>query len=219
MKYILMDLDGTITNPQLGITRSLQYALKHYNINVEDLNSLTKYIGPPLKDTFIEAYGFSDEKSKEAVKKYREYYEEHGLYENEVYVGMEELLSRLQKRGKSLIVATSKPERMARKVLEHFKLEAYFTDICGAAYDDSRSKKEEVIRYAIEKNKITDINQIIMVGDRKYDITGAKNVGIPSIGVLYGFGSREELNEAGADQIAESVEELFDVIIKFNSEA
>jgi phosphoglycolate phosphatase len=208
-----MDLDGTITNPKLGITKSFQYALKHWNINIEDLDSLTKHIGPPLKDSFIDYYGFTDHTVDDAIRVYREYFEKYGLYENEVYDGMEELLKKLKKAGKSIIVATSKPELMARKILEHFNLGVYFDDICGAAYDDSRSKKEEVIRYAMENNKIIDASDVVMVGDRKYDIIGAKTVGIHSIGVLYGFGSLEELTQAGADRIAVTTTDLYDVIM------
>jgi phosphoglycolate phosphatase len=210
-----MDLDGTITNPKLGITKSVQYALRNWNINIDDLDTLTKHIGPPLFDTFIEWYGFSETEAREAVKKYREYFEVYGLYENEVYEGMEELLSKIKNAGKKIIVATSKPEQMARKILEHFQLSEYFEDICGATYDESRSKKEDVMQYAIDKAGIRDYSDIIMVGDRKYDIAGAKAVGCASIGVLYGFGSREELEEAGADRIAVSVKDLYDVIINF----
>ncbi|MDF2538085.1 MAG: hypothetical protein K0S76_1106 [Herbinix sp.] len=213
MKYILMDLDGTITNPKLGITKSLQYALKHWDIVIDDLDTLTKHIGPPLKDTFTEDYGFSEEEAIKGIKVYREYFEVDGLYENEVYEGMQELLEKLKNADMSLIVATSKPERMARQILEHFSLADYFDDICGAAPDDTRSKKEEVIRYALQRNDITDFCEVVMVGDRKYDVEGAKTVGITSIGVLYGFGSREELKEAGADRIAGTVKELYEVIM------
>lgn len=215
MDYILMDLDGTITNPKTGITKSVQYALRALNIDIEDLDSLTKHIGPPLKDGFMEYYDFSEAEADLAVEKYREYFSEAGIFENEVYTGMETLLSRLKQAGKYLIVATSKPEKLAKTILAHFHLEHYFDDICGATYDDSRSKKEEVIRYALKKNAITDLDRVVMVGDRKYDIIGAKAVGIASIGVLYGFGSEAELRAAGADRIAHTVEEVYDVIIEF----
>jgi phosphoglycolate phosphatase len=213
MKYILMDLDGTITNPKVGITKSVQYALKALNIIVEDLDSLCRHIGPPLKSSFMEFYGFADKEADIAVTKFREYFEETGIYENEVYDGMEELLSKLKASGKTIIVATSKPELSARKILEHFHLDKYFDDICGANFDDTRSKKEEVIRYALDKNGITDYSHVVMVGDRKYDIEGAKLVGLSSVGVLFGFGSREEMKEAGADQISETVEDLYEIIM------
>jgi phosphoglycolate phosphatase len=215
VKYILMDLDGTITNPKTGITKSVQYALKANNIIVEDkdLDTLCKHIGPPLKSSFIEFYDFGEEQADYAVKKYREYFMDKGIFENEVYTGMEELLDKLKKAGKVLIVATSKPEVLARRILEHFELDQYFYDICGATFDDQRSRKDEVIRYAMDKNQITDCTDVVMVGDRKHDIEGAKAVGLDSIGVLYGFGGREEFMKAGAGHIAGTLEELYEIII------
>lgn len=213
MDYILIDLDGTITNPKEGITKSVQYALRSMNVFIDDLDSLTKHIGPPLRDGFMEFYGFSKEEAEKAVVKYREYYGEQGIHENEVFDGMEALLTRLKQMGKYLIVATSKPEELAIQVLEHFHLDQYFDDICGATFDDSRADKEAVIRYALEKNSVTDLESVVMVGDRKYDILGAKAVGIASIGVLYGFGSEEELTEAGADRIAATVDDVFHMIM------
>lgn len=212
MKYILMDLDGTITDPKQGITKSIQYALKAYGIIVEDLDSLCKFIGPPLRDSFQDYYGFDEKKAEEAVVKYREYFSVTGLYENEVFDGMEELLSSLKNVGMQLIVATSKPEVFANKILEHFGLDEYFTDICGSELDGRRSKKEEVIRYALERNHITDLSEAVMVGDRMHDVVGAKAVGLKSIGVLFGYGSKEELMEAGADKIAENVEDVYGII-------
>jgi phosphoglycolate phosphatase len=214
MDYILMDLDGTITNPKQGITKSIQYALRALNIFVEDLDTLTKHIGPPLKDGFIEYYGFNDEEAELAVVKYREYFNRAGIFENEVYEGMERLLSDWKAAGKMIFVATSKPEPLAKRILEHFKLADYFTDICGATFDDQRSRKDEVILYTLEKNGITGLDKVVMVGDRKYDVEGAKAVGIASIGVLYGFGSEEELMIAGADRIASTVEELYHIAME-----
>ncbi len=214
MEYILMDLDGTITNPKQGITKSIQYALRALDINVEDLDTLTKHIGPPLKDGFIEYYGFNNEDAELAVNKYREYFNQSGIFDNEVYEGMVHLLSSWKAAGKSIYVATSKPEPLAKRILEHFKLGGYFTDICGATFDDRRSRKEEVIRYALEKNGITELNKVVMVGDRKYDVEGAKQVGITSIGVLYGFGTEEELISAGADRIATNLEELYQIVME-----
>lgn len=213
MDYVLIDLDGTITNPKEGITKSIQYALQAMGIYIDDLDSLTKHIGPPIRDGIKEFYGFNDEEAEAAVAKYREYYGEKGIYQNELYNGMESLLTRLKQAGKYLIVATSKPEELAVKVLESFHLEHYFDDICGASFDSSRDNKEAVIRYALERNSITDLDRVVMVGDRKYDIIGAKAVGIASIGVLYGFGSKEELLEAGADHIATTVDDVYDIIM------
>lgn len=213
MDYILMDLDGTITNPKSGITRSVQYALKAMGIIVDDLDSLSKHIGPPLKDGFIEYYGFNEEEADKAVEKYREFYNIHGIFDNEPYEGMEHLLSGWKAAGKNILVATSKPEPLARRILEHFQLDGYFTDICGATFDDQRSRKDEVIRYALDKNGIADKSRVVMVGDRKYDTAGAREVGIASIGVLYGFGSEEELLTAGTDRIVATVEELYQTVM------
>lgn len=213
MKYILMDLDGTLTNPKLGITKSIQYALKECHIIEPDLEALCKYIGPPLWSSFKEYNGFNEAQTEEAVAKYREYFSEIGIYENEKYEGIDLLLAKLKKEEKILILATSKPEVYAKKIMEYFKLESYFTDICGSTLDSSRCTKEDVIRYALEKNKITDYSSVLMVGDRLHDIEGAKKVGISSIGVLYGFGSREEHENYGADRIAATVEELYEIIM------
>lgn len=213
MDYILIDLDGTIADSKEGITKSVQYALGTMDLHVDDLESLTKHIGPPLRDGFMDFYGFDKDKAEATVEKYREHYGEEGIFQNEIYDGIERLLTRLKQAGKYLIVATSKPEEMAIKVLESFHLEDYFDDICGATFDESRDSKDAVIKYALEKNAITNLDRVVMVGDRKYDILGAKTAGITSIGVLYGFGSEEELKEAGADHIVATVDELYDVIM------
>lgn len=213
MKYILMDLDGTITDPKVGITKSVQYALRSFNIDVDDLDTLCRFIGPPLKNSFMDFYGFTEEQAEKAIVKYREYFTDIGIFENEVYPGMEELLTALREAGKTLIIATSKPEVFARRIIEHFGLKDYFDDVCGATMDQSRSTKEDVIRYAMEKNRITNHKEAVMVGDRKHDIEGAQAVGIVSVGVLFGYGSREEHEKAGADRIAATLEELYDIIM------
>ena len=213
MKYILFDLDGTLTNPKLGITKSIQYALRSKGIDITELDSLTKYIGPPLRDTFMD-FGFNEEEALELITKYREYYKGTGLYENEVYAGIKELLHKLKEKGKRIYTATSKPEKFAKIILEHFKLDHYFDDICGASMDNSRSTKEEVIRYALSKNQITELSEVVMIGDREHDVEGARMVGIASIGVLFGYGDRDELECAGADRLAGTVEELNEIIME-----
>lgn len=212
-KYILFDLDGTLTDPEEGITKSLQYALAHIDINIEDRSILKRHIGPPLADGLREYFGLQEQQVEEVIGYFREYFLDKGIFMNYKYQGIEELLDNLVKAGKTLIVATSKPEVLAERILEHFKLNQYFTDICGSNLDDTRSKKGEVIAYALEKNKITEKEQVVMVGDRLHDILGAKENGVASIGVLYGFGSREEHNKAGADRIATDLIELKDILL------
>lgn len=206
--YILFDLDGTLTDPKVGITKSIDYALKYFGIETENLDSLCKFIGPPLKYTFKDGYGFSEEKANLAISKYREYFCVTGLYENTVYSGIEEVLKNLHNKGKKLMLATSKTTKFAKIILEHFKLIQYFDFVAGSKMDGTRSEKCDVIRYIIEENHISDLSEIIMIGDRKYDILGAKTTGIDSAGVLYGFGDRNELVNAGADYIIEKVEDI-----------
>lgn len=205
---ILFDLDGTLTDSGPGITNSVAYALKKWNIEEKDINVLRKFVGPPLDASFAKYYGFSKEKCVQAIQYYREYYLTKGIYENQVYDGMEELLKWLRDTGRRAIVATSKPEPSAIHVLEYFHIDSYFDIIAGATMDGSRVEKSDVIRYALDRAGIQDLSGVVMVGDRENDIQGAKANGLDSIGVLYGYGSREELEEAGAMQIAETVEDL-----------
>ncbi|MFM1632987.1 HAD family hydrolase [Streptococcus mutans] len=205
---ILFDLDGTLTNPDLGITNSLAYALEKFNIEVTDKKELYRFIGPPLQDSFENFYHFSKEDSLKAVDFYRDYFRHKGLYENEVYQGIPDLLERLKAQGKKLLVATSKPERFARQILKHFELFDYFDLVAGASMDGSRRLKGDVIAHALTSAQIADPSSAIMIGDRKHDIIGAKKNGLDAIGVLYGFGNREELKKAGATYIATNVEEL-----------
>jgi phosphoglycolate phosphatase len=207
-EYILFDLDGTLTDPGIGITNSVMYALKKYNIEVKDRQELYKFIGPPLMNSFEEYYGLSKEEAKTAVEYYREYYRDKGMFENLVYDGVEDLLKTLKESGKILIIATSKPEVFAKQILEHFDIAKYFIYIAGSNLDGTRSKKTEVIKYALESCNVTDLSKAIMIGDRKHDIIGAKNTGIKSIGVLFGYGSRDEFEKAGADFIAGTVADI-----------
>ena len=207
-KYLLLDLDGTITDSMEGITRSVQYALGHFGIDVTDLNSLRPFIGPPLKDSFRDFYGFTDEKAEAALGKYREYFATKGLFENRVYEGMDAFLASQLNKERKLYVATSKPEVFARQILEHFKLDGYFTYIGGSTLDGSRSSKTDVIRYVMDVNGLDDNLAVVMLGDRRHDMVGAGSNGIDAIGVLYGYGDEEELRSAGASYIAASVEDL-----------
>lgn len=212
-KYILFDLDGTLTDPKLGITKSVAYALKSYGIQVDDLDLLLKFIGPPLKDSFVKYYGFSEEQGAEAVEKYREYFKPYGIYENKVYDGVENMLAELVKCGKKVILATSKPTVFANMILEYFHLDKYFTCAVGSELDGSRVKKGEVITEALRQAGVTDKSLAVMIGDREHDILGAKENGIDSIGVLYGYGDCAEHEAAGAGMIVESVEQLLQLLI------
>lgn len=205
---VLFDLDGTLTDPGEGITNSVAHSLKKYGIEVEDKTSLYKFIGPPLHESYEEYYGFSREEAMKAVDYYREYYRAKGIYENELYDGVENMLSALYASGKKIILATSKPEIFAKEILRHFGLAKYFTYVAGANLDGTMTDKAEVVAYALTEGGVKDKSTAVMVGDRKHDIIGAKKNGIDSIGVLFGYGSREELETAGADCIAENADEI-----------
>ena len=205
---LFFDLDGTLTDPGLGITNAVMYSLEKYGLPIPERQELYKFIGPPLTWSYQTYCGFSEEQSIEAVKFYREHYSVKGLFENEVYPGIPELLALLRSAGKTIVVATSKPEKFAVQILEHFGLAEYFHHICGAAFDESRGTKHEVIEYAIGRCGGPERGSILMIGDREHDILGAKASGLASLGVLYGYGSRAEHEAAGADAIAETVEEL-----------
>jgi len=210
---LFFDLDGTLTDPGLGITNAVMYALEKYGLPLPERESLYKFIGPPLTWSFQTYYGFSEEQSMEAVKFYREHYAVKGLFENEVYPGIPELLGALREAGKTLCVATSKPEKFAVQILEHFGLGEYFHHICGAAMDESRGTKHEVIEYAIGRCGDPDRARIVMIGDREHDILGGKQSGRATLGVLYGYGDRAEHEAAGADAIAGSVESLGEMLL------
>lgn len=211
--YLLFDLDGTITDSATGITRCVEYALNYFGIQVSDLHDLLPFIGPPLLDSFKEFYHFTDEQAVIATEKYRERYKDKGIYENELYPGIEELLAQARQNGKTVILATSKPEIFARRILDYFKLSDYFSFIAGSGLDGSLHTKTDVINYILQSNKIADLSSVIMIGDRKHDIIGAKNVGIDSIGVLYGFGDYDELSEAGATHIVKDIAELRNLLL------
>jgi phosphoglycolate phosphatase len=201
----LFDLDGTLTNSKEGITKSVQYALEKYDILIKDLDLLEKFVGPPLKDSFIEYYKFEEEQALQAIEYYREYFKKKGMFENSVYEHIELLLSKLKTKGFKLIVATSKPTEFAVQILRHFNLDIYFDCIIGSNLDGTRSKKGEIINFIINKFNINDFQEVLMVGDRKHDIIGAKENNIDSMGVTYGYGSLEELKDAKATYIVDSV--------------
>lgn len=209
---ILFDLDGTLTDSGPGITNSVAYALKKYGIEVTDRTELYKFIGPPLRESFEKYYGFSAKEAEKAVEYYREYYVDKGIFENTVYFGIEDLLKEIRDSGKRAIVATSKPQVFAKRILEHFGLADYFEQIAGASLDETRTKKDEVIAYVLETCDIPDQSRVLMVGDREHDILGAKKNGIDSLGVLFGYGDYAELKEAEASYIAETVKDIYPVV-------
>lgn len=204
---ILFDLDGTLTDPLEGIANSILYSLKSCGIGLgEDI--LRKFVGPPLQKSYMKYCGMDEAEAIQAVERYREYYKVTGIYENRLYPGIKPLLSRLKASKAQLILATSKPEVFAKKVLDHFDLLGYFDHVCGSELNGVRGDKDEVIAYALETAKPDRIKRAVMVGDRNFDVFGAQKNGLDSIGVLYGYGSRQELEDAGATYIAETVEGL-----------
>ena len=206
--YILFELDGTLTDSGPGIMNAFAYAIKKMDGQVMDREQLRKFVGPPLKDSFGRVLGYSREDTEKAIRLYREYYNDMGgVFENKVYPGVVKMLSELKSEGKKLIVATSKGAHGTGIVLEHFDLEKYF-DFVATWDDKNRQHKSDVIRYALEQCGITDLSQVVMVGDRENDILAANEVGIDSIGVLYGYGDKEELTTAGATYLAESADDV-----------
>lgn len=210
---ILFDLDGTLTDPKEGITKSVQYALEKFGIVEPDLNQLEHFIGPPLQVSFSEAYGFDKEQAKKAIAYYRERFTKKGMFENVVYHGIPQLLKELKGHGCKLIVATSKPTVFAEEILKYFKMELYFDEVVGSHLDGSRIAKADIIQYIINRNKDYEKDAFVMIGDRKHDIIGAQAVRMDSIGVAYGYGSLEELRKAGPTHIAEHVEQLRALLI------
>ena len=210
-QYLLFDLDGTLTDPKLGITSSVQYALHKMGIDEPDLDKLEPFIGPPLMDSFIEFYGMSEEQANQAITAYRERFGTIGLFENEVYPGIPRMLAKLHQAGKRLAIASSKPTVYVTRILEHFELKQYFDVIVGSELDGTRSRKEEVVEEALRQliqGEKMDSDTSVMIGDRKFDIMGAKAYGLTGVGVSFGYAKEGELEEAGADYIVDTVEQL-----------
>ncbi len=211
-RNILFDLDGTLTDPMLGITKSVRYALHAFDIHVESLESLTPFIGPPLKGSFQKFYDMSEEDAERALQKYREYFSKTGIFENQVYSGIPAMLSALKAEGFRLFLATSKPEIYANQILEHFNLSTYFDFVGGSLLSGERVEKTDVITYVLKENQI-EKETAVMVGDRSFDVAAGRELGLTTIGVLYGYGDESELTEAGADILAASVAELTELLL------
>ena len=212
--FLFFDLDGTLTDSAPGIVRSAKYALSHFGIVLES-EVMLKFIGPPLLESFGNLCGLNEEQSREAIRLYREYFSEKGMFENSVYEGVPEMLEYLRESGKILAVATSKPEPYAKTILEHFGLNGYFSHICGAAMDHVRMTKADVLRDAVYKTGLSDLRAGLMIGDRRHDVEGANTIGMETLGVLYGYGSREELITAGAVSLAETPNDVVRQILRF----
>lgn len=209
----MFDLDGTLSDPKVGITKSVQYALNKIGVLENDLDRLECFIGPPLQESFGEYYGFDLQKSNQAIEYYRERFKEKGMFENVLYSHIPELLMELKDRGYVLVVATSKPTVFAEKILKHFKIDAFFDLVVGSNLDGTRVAKTEVIQYILEQYTTYELSDFIMIGDRKHDIIGAKNTSIDCIGVTYGYGSNEEIRLAAPTYTATSVKELKDILL------
>ena len=215
-RYILFDLDGTLSDPKVGICTSFQYALSKLGIDEPDIDKLEPVIGPPLKESFANMYNLGEEEIQQGIAYYRERYSDVGKFENEIYPGIPELLRDLKKKDRVVAVSSSKPTVYVEEILEHFGIREYFDYVVGALLDGTRDKKEDIINETIRQmfdGAEPDYDEIVMVGDRKYDIEAAINVGISNIGVTYGYGSREELEEAGATKIVNTVEGLRSLLL------
>ncbi|WP_019779521.1 HAD family hydrolase [Streptococcus sobrinus] len=210
---IIFDLDGTLTDSQTGIINSLAYAFKQMGLPLPVQSQLKKFIGPPLSQSFQDFCGLNDIETQKTISYYRQYFADKGWKENQLLPGARELLAKLKQAGKTLLVASSKPEVFVKQILDHFEIDSYFTVIAGASLDDSRSQKSAVIAHALKTAKIEELKGCVMVGDRKHDVEGAKVQGLPTIGLLLGFGSRQELEESGAIAIAENFQDLEKILL------
>lgn len=209
---MLFDLDGTLTDPQEGIVNAISHALQTLNLPAQPRELLATFIGPPLRDSFANTLHMPPELIEPAIAAYRDYFAHRGIFENRLYDGIPELLQRLQAAGIPMAMATSKPTVYAEKIAAHFGIAQYFDYIAGANLDGTRERKADVIAHALQVLAPPPGTQIVMVGDREFDVLGAAEHGIPCIGLLWGYGSREELVAAGADVIVETMDELYEVL-------
>lgn len=211
MRSIFFDLDGTLTDPKDGITRCIQYALEALGVPVPSADELLWCIGPPLQASFHQILDGDDAAAREAVALYRERFSETGMYENAVYDGIADVLESLDPAENRLFVATSKPHVYASQIVSHFGMDGYFETVFGSELDGTRVDKSDLLAYALVRTD-TDPEQAVMIGDRKHDMIGARNNGVAGIGVLYGYGSHDELQEAGAQQLVSAPQDLLDAL-------
>lgn len=211
-QYILFDLDGTLTDPREGITKSVQYALARMGIEEPDLTSLEHFIGPPLYDEFRRCYEFDDTQAKQAVAAYRERFSVTGWKENLLLDGVPDMLQSLRSAGKTLAIASSKPKVFVEKILNYFDIAPYFAAVSGATLDGSISTKAQVVEQALQLLSVSDKSKVVLVGDRKHDVEGAQSCGIDCVGVTFGFGGFQELQQAGATHIVQNWSQLLHVL-------
>ncbi|MGD6849239.1 HAD family hydrolase [Rossellomorea aquimaris] len=212
-KMILFDLDGTLSDPKEGITKSVQYALEKMGMVETDFDKLKRFIGPPLQVSFAEYYNFDEEHTQRAIDFYRDRFKETGMFENKLYSNIPLLLKSLKEQQYTLVVATSKPTVFSKQILKYFNIDQYFDLIVGSNLDGTRTSKTDIIQYILDKYKDHQQDDFIMIGDRKHDIIGAKNTGIDSIGVTYGYGSFEEISQSKPTYIVKNVEQLKDILM------
>ncbi len=209
--YILFDLDGTLTDSKPGIIRSIQYSLSKFGIEVNDPNKLNSFVGPTFRESLMVSYGFSEEDFKLAVEYYHDHFKEKGMFDNSPYPNIDKTLTVLKERGKKLAVATLKPTIFADQILDHFDLSHYFEHIIGIDLDSNLFGKKEIINECLKRFNESNKEKYMMIGDTKYDIIGAKEAGISSVGVLYGYGSKEDLIKAGADRLVLNHKEILEL--------
>ncbi|WP_283674644.1 HAD hydrolase-like protein [Butyricicoccus sp. Marseille-Q5471] len=212
--YVLFDLDGTLTDPREGITKSVQYALHKMSIDEPDITALEHFIGPPLREEFARSYGMDESAAELATAYYRERFSVSGWQENMLFDGVPALLSKLKENGKRLAIASSKPTVFIEKILHLFEIDVYFDVVSGATLDGTIGKKAQVVQNALEQLGVTDLSSAVLVGDRFHDVEGAAQNGISCIGVTFGFGGREELEQAGAARVVDTMSELQEVLLE-----
>ncbi|MCQ6274731.1 HAD family hydrolase [Bacillus sp. V3B] len=212
-KIILFDLDGTLSDPKVGITKSVQYALQKMDIIEPDIDKLECFIGPPLQVAFADYYDFDEGHTQKAIDFYRERFKEKGMFENELYSNIPSLLKLLKEQQFTLVVATSKPTVFSEEILKYFNIDQYFELVVGSNLDGTRASKTEIIQYILDKYNDDKLDDFIMIGDREHDIIGANNTGIDSIAVTYGYGSLDELSRSNPTYMVKSIDQLKDILL------
>ena len=210
--FVLFDLDGTITDSSEGITNSIQFALNKMGLNENNKEKLRSYVGPSLKQTFLSNYFPNGDQYKEAIKHYRTYYSKKGIYENNLYEGIVEVLEQIKKQGGKIALSTAKPTYFAKIILKHFNISPYFDVVVGSHLEGTRTDKKEIIFETLDQLGLPDSNKCFMIGDREYDIIGGKHHRLKTIGVSYGYAPKGELESANPNYIISHPSEIFNAI-------